>query len=166
MIENLKESAIEKSIWLWLDSGGFFPVKYENKASFNGGGGAFFNGVMKRYGISDIMFFACGKVVFCEIKKPEILKKIENNLESVYKFKVPDFPKNPEGKKARKMFLRKHDSIKRYKDQWDFIQKVRSKNQVGFFATSIEDVKREMMKLILNGDLVATQEEIDFFTAA
>lgn len=134
-----KESFYENQIWDFLEGMGWFPIKFENQATFDPT--AFkrraFNGKKKRRGVSDLIFFCGGKAVFCEVKAPERLAYILRNWDKI----LAHIPKpRVKGTKA------KYDQKKNYQEQIRFIQSIQERGQIGFFADGVQSLCANLIK--------------------
>lgn len=134
----VSETQVQKPIWDWLDSRGYFPIKFENQATFDPAGfRRNFAGGTKRKGVSDLIFFIGGKVVFCEVKVPDRLEFIIRNWE-----KIMTFAPKPRIKGKKKV---KNDK-ERYKEQIGFIEEVKARGQIAFFADGLPCLAKELLK--------------------
>ena len=133
----ITEQEVQKPIWNWLEKMGYLPIKFENQATFDPAGfRRNFAGGTKRKGVSDLIFFIGGRVVFCEVKVPDRYEYIIRNWEKI----MAHTPKpKVKGKKNSK------DDKTRYKEQILFLEEVKARGQIGFFADGLGRLAKEIL---------------------
>lgn len=137
-----KETDIQQEIWEFLERLGMFPIKFENQATFDPMGfRRKFIGGTKRRGVSDL-FFTAGRLVVCEVKTPDRYGYIKRNWDKIREHIPKPVPKRVKGIKTKKV----SDDKQRYKEQMEFIDKMKSLGHSGFFADSVKTLCIELLK--------------------
>jgi hypothetical protein len=141
----IKESEIENEIFDFLERIGAFPLKFENQGTFDSRTGMRRKvvGGKKRLGVSDLFFSVGGRLHVCEVKTPEKYGYIFRNWNAIRAHVPKPVPRRtPGGPKPKK----KDDPKKRYQEQIEFIEKMKSLGHGGFFADSVQRVCLELLK--------------------
>lgn len=138
----LVESDVQKELWDLLERLGMFPIKFENQATFDPTGfRRNFAGGSKRRGVSDL-FFTAGRLVVCEVKTPDKYAFIMRNWDKIREHIPKPLPPKVKGVKRKKP----NDDKQRYKEQMEFIDKMKSLGHSGFFADSVKTLCIELLK--------------------
>jgi penicillin-binding protein-related factor A (putative recombinase) len=122
------EKEIETSILEFLESKKVFSWKNQSVAVFDPSKGLFRKS-RNRFainGTSDILGVYQGKILAIEVKTPHTHKSLAKNFAQLSKYLGDDKTKN------------------RLKEQIKFIGNINHQGGIGFFASSISDVKREL----------------------
>jgi hypothetical protein len=138
----IQETDVVKEMWDFLERMGMFPIKFENQATFDPTGfRRNFAGGTKRKGISDL-FFTAGRLVVCEVKTPDKYAFIIRNWDKI-RFHTPKpLPPKVKGVKRKKP----NDDKQRYKEQMEFIERMKTLGHGGFFADSVQRICIELLK--------------------
>ena len=148
-----KEGVIQDQVWKFLESINAYPCKIENQATMDPMGfRRNFSGGTKRKGLPDLFFFIGGHTVFCELKTPENYGYIQRNWD-----KLRSFVPAPKVKGQKK----KYDRREQYQNQIIFIEEVRSRGQIAFFADSIQVICKELSDLFHKGVLNLSKSELE-----
>ena len=138
------ESEIQMQIFEWTDSLGMFPIKFESQGTFDPRTGMRRKiiGGTKRKGVSDLFITVGGKLRVCEVKTPDELGFIERNWDKIRAHVPKPIPPKVKGVKRKPV----NDSKQRYKEQIEFIEKMKELGHGGFFADSIHRLAIELLK--------------------
>lgn len=139
-----QESDVQREIWDFLERIGCFPIKYESQGTFDPRTGMRrkIEGGTKRKGVSDLFFSVLGGLVVCEVKTPEKYAYIIRNWETIRTHLPKPVPAKVRGVKTKKV----DDPKQRFKEQMEFIEKMKSLGHSGFFADSVQRVCIELLK--------------------
>lgn len=152
-----KEGVIQTEVWNFLESIGAYPCKIENQATMDPMGfRRNFSGGTKRKGLPDIFFFIGGKTVFCELKTPDNYGYIKRNWD-----KLLSFTPMPKVKGQKK----KYDRREQYQHQIFFIEEVRNRGQIAFFADSVKVICEELLKQVEHDNLYLSPSELRAVTS-
>lgn len=138
------ESEVQAKIWEWAESLDMFPIKFESQGTFDSRTGMRRKiiGGTKRKGVSDLFITVGGKLRVCEVKTPEEYGYIMRNWDKIRNHVPKPVPPKIKGVKRKPV----NDSKQRYKEQMEFIEKMKELGHGGFFADSIQRVATELMK--------------------